>query len=875
MRRGPAERRRSSLAGLVGVITSQHSNIFNGTHMSVSIPALNATAEYLLQPPFYLSKYPTDAYIATVKDDERLTEDLRKALLLNAEAPDARGEISKKVAELRSLDIPEALRRLITVRLNLLDGRSAAAEIDYRLLLKERIETDSGILNLAVTESAKLLAVDELMSGEFTDKFDENLELIRRMELDRDPIVLSRIVGAVATTGKVSSVRRGEVGALAKLDPLIGPLRDPGAPDWAELKAKDAAAADRLALLLALLESYDEDEFAANAMMREPNDDLRVMWSLLHKDDVLWKHGGATFELLVCAILTNAVMLTAKGGDYERLTPEIALEGEYALIGVAPAFRADDVMTLQLAFQGLGVPLSEVLDLPCARKWPLWLKRFVRALDEFVRINRLMHAAVDTENEAARKALVDYSEACRALVARRDEMTATAKNTKARPSETFECVLYGLLLSNAYAYRERTGVDVEADAVENVLNAALRSASRRRKDGPKPSAPYRRFLQQRVNHFLEYLLFAYMPDRTRGCFPELTAYWIGEALEPDPGAGDLAFSRRNLVCGGISDVEGRQYAACALQFDPLDPQTYDQSLFLEYTRLVFEYFGTVASRPVFAVPGMPWGDQKSLVRAKAALSAGADHMNTRAIDALLEELRRVQGLPHPELQPILKLEHFIAPFGCMTYAALKADKGRGKHLDMTLARYDEVKCLLDQHLHAGRVFRNNFDWYAPMFSVLGKTISIAEYEEFEVAIVERDGHRMMVTIGFGDEMARLSRLQKRALPEYHEELAAPVPEELSSVDIGSEEISVLMMDFHYAAETALKGFEQDESDRAKPFELAGEPVEFMELRHLRREKNERKVKKPGSKKGPVKIIPAEYGAPKVRLKVIPTPRYSD
>lgn len=841
------------------------------------IPMLDACAEYVLDPVFFTDCIPHQRFIERVAADERLTEDIRTAFVLCCDM-NYRKNPNGIVRQFDDLELPQALRRLLTVRVRMISCAGMLSKAEYLVYKNEPVDTGSKALDDAIVEATDMFAVHGILLGRMTD-WDENLARLRRHKLLRNPHVLLKIAASYALFGYVieGNSRFANMGWLTELSPWI---RDPAAPEWDELRAVDAQAADRLAAVLFLMESSWQKDEDAEQTHNGPHPMTRLAWSLLHPEvDPMRRIGGMTFEAYACMSLWSASRFISfwrfdlgdRQVDYEA--------GFSNFPEIASAFRGPEIAGVLRCLDAEKGPIDGLLALPTAGCWPEDFRQFIAELHRYRKDIGVRRAALrlkrrnltdDLRAEYA-AAAAGYEEKAEALWKEVGTFTDTVRDEALGiPDRCVRLMKAALSVMDAVLLPDSIDINRSIGTLEKNVKAmigALRAESREER-----MEPLDLYLLGRVRALLRRLLrtdlqlgYVYIPPELDAFFKRLEVILSAEMLE-------MPYLMVGVACATISDQDGQRGTVKVSKPAVSKLSEPDLSSGKKYATLLMDYFEALSERPNFPVPELPKWDAQRLSRAKKALRKCLER-DPRPINLLFEEIRWSDEPAHPDFQPFWVMHEQLHPSAVRNYSYSAAQNDRvAKSM---LLKLTQVRILLELHRDSQGNLRKNFDWFAPVHTHLGGVTRFHEDDRVSVALLESEGVRGMVTVGLGDEIARISRLQKRPLPKFHEEWAAPVPGELHGVPRDDERLVALVAHFQAQALAWVDALEASPVDDAKkPVELPGTPFEVMELRHLRKVKNERKVKKPGSSKGAVKIVPAVWDAPKMRFRAVDPDRLS-
>ncbi len=838
--------------------------------MTTPSAALSACAEHLLDPSFAYDFLPHDALRERIVKDKRLTGPLREALLL------AINPVRRATREdYEALEIPEDLKTALTY-LGTSLKHSAYAQVRFAEWAAKTKETGSAELDDALAKFGDVL----LSLTRRTPGSDAELELFRAQKagFEADPRFYLAVLQSLINKPSVQMTRIREVVAG-----LMPELRDPTDALWAKLRKTDAVTADALAATLFLIEVGDEPRCALGMPVA-----ARCFWSLGHPEkEPLLRAGGRAYEAFAQAVLWAGC---------------VAVENEMERFGAYYGGFAEDC----------GLPKTLVTDdfrkfaAGAAEETPDALGKFeklvkLKADPKKGRPEDFM-AVLGTCLQARRDSLISFGvdlTGSEKEIAKREKDIDAAKVLWAERAEAFKAE------RRKTSYKKTPPTELFRRMAE-----AFSVVSMNERWSKKPADSDRASLMRLMEAFTatedaesslgDRHFVAALRRLTLGLYVAVCSAPLGWPVNDLTKAdgklaplnklfADAGFPTWNLrsVMGRIHAPEAPETPEAAVAPAPLPASTEatdaDGTELVDpghstldaanesapvtvtpqgYVNLLMNYYERVAARPTCVAKDREGWTETKINRMKAALGRFAAKYAVVDWEAASKLLTTTEGSCHPDFQPLMHLYPWLNPDTVIILQELL----NGKTGAVTMDDYRAVQALLVLHNHGNALWRRNFDWFAPMYHPFGAIVNVRDDGELGVAVLEKDGNRAMVTVGLADEVTRISRAQKRPMPEYAEEWIVLLPESVAKLGDQDPKLVLLMTNLLAKAKafvTALEAYPTEEQAL-----LPGSPFEIPVFAHLRKLRNERKVKKPG-KKGAVKVLPGEFDSPSIRLRAIP------
>lgn len=831
--------------------------------MTISTKALDACAEYLLNPCFvypFLRKQP---FYEKLSEDKRLTPELKGAFELSLLK---KKENFHKAVE--ALELPQDVKDFF-YGYWFRSARTLWDSAESSLWWRKDFHTgskkfDSAILKLRdlineyfdldCADSPERLAIaKKLEESTFRDNPNFYLKVLSRMEQD------------------FYMYGYGELPALH--DELLGDLRDPENKRWKTMRKDDEYAADLLSQAIFMMGFDHEGEDISMPMI------ARCFRALRHpEDDPLYRNSGKMFELFMLLVLwIGCQRMLVKEANGEEVP---VVDAEYLRAqGVPEGLITEDlILAFALARRNPPAEALAMVKHKVAPKsgWPeifiAFLNLLARHAEDYVGLAeeslKLEGKPFDEEKlEAVKSTFADRYEAFKAERRKRSYKKVTTFELFSRYVEAATMVTMSSVWGKG---------PTEAD--HGVLNR-LGEALLVRDEGFE--SPYTDALTYYVAEYFQSATELLPVPTVDRAWAERKYLSIISSLEDISDIDDICLMAAWVAGNGPSKIEsenkefghkyfGRRWRS---ERNPLTglfgtvELTWPAAAPESFIPKMCDYMTWIASRPSAVAQNLKTWPEAAIDRARTMVRCHVGNLTEQSWENLRTHWRSVGDPMYPAFQALRHWDRWCSPRSFYYVESCSSD-----HRDNPIAgRLLQEAGMIDSYLSlldGGSLWRHNADWLFDRSYELGrvmasKSAEIDEIGEVGVVLVENIGkERMLLTVGMGDEIARKTRQAKGKMPEYSEEWMVALPLAYWSLDPESKEVDEVLSALLDKAVSFLRSLEVN--PEADAVSIGGVPHIQPETYHLRKLKNERKVKKPG-KKGAVKVIPGEYDAPNVCL----------
>lgn len=829
--------------------------------MTISTKALDACAEYLLDPCFiYYRLLPQEAFYKKLRKDKRLTPDLKKAFELHLIQ-----NFDDMLAAAEKLELPKEVKDFFVGLWFPLHTESFWGAVHCSLWGNTEVKTGSDTFDQAVLKVRdRIEPYQNLLMGQDAAN---RVEFARELEdVFRDnPVFYLQILSSMESNfDKLGDDETADI-----YDAFLGELHDPTNPRWKTMRKADAAAADALATALFTMSLGRETGSPSKALV------ARCFWALRHPDeDPLLRTGGKWFELFAQMVVWTGCHSNL--GDKLSTGPKPTVDAEHLRnLGVPESLISEELIACYaIADENPPEDAYACLKHRVAPKsgWP---ETFVRFMQRFVQTNEDHKAlrAFDAQEggqpcdealiAAAKTKYLERYEAFKAERRKRSYKKATTYELFDRFIEAATMTTMTIEFGDEPAEADRAVVDRLGEALLSV--DAVNETEFRKVLTSKMPAFAVGITMLRSTLSLMAAMLGMGGERFSeklGTFENIEGMCRSAALIAHQGLMMASAENEAFIDGLSNDAAspiGRNYEA----WPPAVPESFIPKM--------CDYMMWLASRPTAVAGNLKLWPEAAIERMKTAVRRHVGNLSIQSWENLKNQWEEIDGQKYPDYQGFDLWLQWFSPrafYNVEEASQNHDDTAEAKSFLQRAGMIDSWLSLLEE----GTLWRRNADWLFTLSRQFGRVMRISacridDIGEVGVILVESEEHeRMVVTVGMADEIARKTRLAKGKMPAYSEEWLVALPKSYSGFDSKSDKLDAVMTALLQKAATFLR--ELDVTSEGDAVKLEGVSHVFQGYSHLRKLKNERKVKKPG-KKGAVKVIPGEYDAPGLRFFALP------